>query len=314
METVNNLASAASKAIWGEPASSKDNVAPTTEHHEEPVSGELGNVSAGEPYDAGNLGSTETEKTVPSGAAADSTKATEVPSTAAHTSTPATAGLESTTTAIKPMSDAEAASKLSADKPITSEPSKAAETGASTDPFTSKVDTKKETSKIGKFTDPFASSKKEETSKTGALADPFTSNVETKKEDTPKTNGLASESKKDETTGVGIADRGGAVIPGASTAKAAESGREPAGVTETKPLVDRSKVPPITDRNEKEMEKGIDSKTSTNSTMSPTSETKSKTSEGSPTRKEGEKPSLKEKLKGGSDKLKDKLHMHKKST
>ncbi|RDW88674.1 hypothetical protein BP6252_00706 [Coleophoma cylindrospora] len=310
METVSNIASAASKAIWGEPASSKDHVAPTTEHHEEPVSGELGNVSAGEPYDAGNLVSTETEKTVPSGAAADSTKATELPSTAAHTSTPATAGLEPTTTAIKPMSDAEAASKLSTDKPITSEPSKAAETGASTDPFTSKVDTKKETSKTGTFTDPFASSKKEETSKTGALADPFTSKVE----DTPKTNGLASESKKDETAAVGTADRGGAVIPGASTVKAAESSREPASVTETKPLVDRSKAPPITDRNEKEMEKGIESKTSTNSTMSPTSETKSKTSEGSPTRKEGEKPSLKEKLKGGSDKLKDKLHMHKKST
>jgi hypothetical protein len=45
METVQNLASRATKAIWG------DNQA-----HEEPVSGKMGNVSAGEPYDAGNIG------------------------------------------------------------------------------------------------------------------------------------------------------------------------------------------------------------------------------------------------------------------
>lgn len=45
METINNLTSAASKAIWGEGQS-----------HEEPVSGKMGNVAAGEPYDAGNIG------------------------------------------------------------------------------------------------------------------------------------------------------------------------------------------------------------------------------------------------------------------
>jgi hypothetical protein len=44
METINNLANAASKAIWGEGK------------HEEPVSGKMGNVAAGEPYDAGNIG------------------------------------------------------------------------------------------------------------------------------------------------------------------------------------------------------------------------------------------------------------------
>lgn len=50
METINNLATAASntasaavKAVWGET-------------NEEPVSGKTGNVAAGEPYDAGNIG------------------------------------------------------------------------------------------------------------------------------------------------------------------------------------------------------------------------------------------------------------------
>lgn len=45
MDTINNLANAASKAIWGE-----------TQSHEEPVSGKMGDVKAGEPYDAGNIG------------------------------------------------------------------------------------------------------------------------------------------------------------------------------------------------------------------------------------------------------------------
>lgn len=45
MDTISNLAAAASKAIWGE-----------NKAGEEPVSGEMGNVAAGEPYDAGNIG------------------------------------------------------------------------------------------------------------------------------------------------------------------------------------------------------------------------------------------------------------------
>lgn len=45
METVNAMANAAAKAVWG------DSTAAT-----EPVSGKTGNTSAGEPYDAGNLG------------------------------------------------------------------------------------------------------------------------------------------------------------------------------------------------------------------------------------------------------------------
>jgi hypothetical protein len=45
METINSVATAAAKAVWGEGDASK-----------EPVSGAQGNVAKGEPYDAGNLG------------------------------------------------------------------------------------------------------------------------------------------------------------------------------------------------------------------------------------------------------------------
>lgn len=58
METVNNLTSAASRAIWGD---STTNGTQPTESGQEPVSGQKGDVERGEPYDAGNLDSTETE-------------------------------------------------------------------------------------------------------------------------------------------------------------------------------------------------------------------------------------------------------------
>ncbi|KAJ3578114.1 hypothetical protein NPX13_g2451 [Xylaria arbuscula] len=45
METINNMAASAAKAVWGESQ-------PTTE---EPVSGRVGDTSKGEPYDAGNI-------------------------------------------------------------------------------------------------------------------------------------------------------------------------------------------------------------------------------------------------------------------
>lgn len=48
LETLNNLASSAAKAVWGD---SND-----AETHKEPISGATGDVSKGEPYDAGNLG------------------------------------------------------------------------------------------------------------------------------------------------------------------------------------------------------------------------------------------------------------------
>lgn len=50
METVNNLTSAASRAIWGDPKKGVETPG------EEPVSGETGDVKAGEPYDKGNAG------------------------------------------------------------------------------------------------------------------------------------------------------------------------------------------------------------------------------------------------------------------
>ena len=46
METVNNMASAAAKAVWGE----------NKQNGEEPISGHTGDTSKGEPYDAGNIG------------------------------------------------------------------------------------------------------------------------------------------------------------------------------------------------------------------------------------------------------------------
>lgn len=59
METVNNIAAAASKAIWGEPQATTDaanaTIVPETKGTE-PVSGELGDTKKGEPYDLGNAG------------------------------------------------------------------------------------------------------------------------------------------------------------------------------------------------------------------------------------------------------------------
>lgn len=45
MDTLSNVATAATKAVWGGPEANK-----------EPVSGAQGDVTKGEPYDAGNLG------------------------------------------------------------------------------------------------------------------------------------------------------------------------------------------------------------------------------------------------------------------
>ena len=51
METINNAATAASRAIWGDSSANTN-----TANAEEPISGQTGNTAAGEPYDAGNLG------------------------------------------------------------------------------------------------------------------------------------------------------------------------------------------------------------------------------------------------------------------
>lgn len=59
METVNNIAAAASKVIWGEPQETTDaanaTIVPETKGTE-PISGELGDTKKGEPYDLGNAG------------------------------------------------------------------------------------------------------------------------------------------------------------------------------------------------------------------------------------------------------------------
>ncbi|KAL6862124.1 hypothetical protein J3F83DRAFT_746799 [Trichoderma novae-zelandiae] len=46
METINQIATSAAKAVWGDA---------NAETHKEPISGATGDVSKGEPYDAGNL-------------------------------------------------------------------------------------------------------------------------------------------------------------------------------------------------------------------------------------------------------------------
>lgn len=46
METVNNMANAAVAAVWGE----------SNQNGPEPISGQRGDTSKGEPYDAGNIG------------------------------------------------------------------------------------------------------------------------------------------------------------------------------------------------------------------------------------------------------------------
>ncbi|KAH9217349.1 hypothetical protein DL95DRAFT_333930 [Leptodontidium sp. 2 PMI_412] len=57
METVTNIASAASRAIWGEGPNPEDrkDVNGSATLGKEPVAGELGDVKSGEPYDKGNV-------------------------------------------------------------------------------------------------------------------------------------------------------------------------------------------------------------------------------------------------------------------
>lgn len=45
MESITSLKNAATRAIWGD-----------EQAHQEPISGKTGDVSKGEPYDAGNMG------------------------------------------------------------------------------------------------------------------------------------------------------------------------------------------------------------------------------------------------------------------
>ncbi|KAK1659376.1 hypothetical protein BDP55DRAFT_563222 [Colletotrichum godetiae] len=77
METINNIAGAASKAIWG-----------TNEANQEPVSGVKGNTNQGEPYDAGNIVEDPLNKEKKANMAD------------AHTSGPATGSTATTTTGL----------------------------------------------------------------------------------------------------------------------------------------------------------------------------------------------------------------------
>lgn len=65
METINNLASAASKAVFG-----------TAENKEEPLSGAQGDPSKGEPFDKGNLEPSEVDKQSANDTPSDSKKDT----------------------------------------------------------------------------------------------------------------------------------------------------------------------------------------------------------------------------------------------
>ncbi|KAF6836046.1 glycine-rich cell wall structural protein 1 [Colletotrichum plurivorum] len=75
METINNMANAATKAIWG-----------TAENKEEPVSGVTGNTRNGEPYDAGNIEGSQ-KKAIVADNSSESNTATTVPAIASPTAT-----------------------------------------------------------------------------------------------------------------------------------------------------------------------------------------------------------------------------------
>ncbi|RYP50248.1 hypothetical protein DL768_004185 [Monosporascus sp. mg162] len=64
METINSVAAAAAKAVWGENTTQQ-------QHGDEPVSGQTGNTAKGEPYDAGNLAVDEPENKTTGAAALD---------------------------------------------------------------------------------------------------------------------------------------------------------------------------------------------------------------------------------------------------
>jgi len=86
METINNAASAASKAIWGD---STTNTTQSTESGREPVSGETGNTASGEPYDAGNSADqTNTDSTKDVSNTESTKSSSDIPSSTANTDLP----------------------------------------------------------------------------------------------------------------------------------------------------------------------------------------------------------------------------------
>jgi len=105
METVNNLTSAASRAIWGEPSTT--NGSQPTESGGEPVSGQKGDVEKGEPYDAGNLDDSKDNKS------ADS----EPTTTATSSATTDAPGNTSSTGPIRPEHETDKTGVTSAHQP-----------------------------------------------------------------------------------------------------------------------------------------------------------------------------------------------------
>ncbi|ORY69687.1 uncharacterized protein BCR38DRAFT_90380 [Pseudomassariella vexata] len=88
METVNNMAAAAAKAVWGENK---------TTDAREPLSGEQGNTAAGEPFDKGNLDSDQAVLNMPTTKPSTDTN-TSSTRTDPTTSTHNTSSLDPTTT------------------------------------------------------------------------------------------------------------------------------------------------------------------------------------------------------------------------
>ncbi|KAK7963712.1 hypothetical protein PG996_008599 [Apiospora saccharicola] len=97
METVNSMAAAAAKAVWGE--SDTTATANNETHGQEPISGAQGNVSKGEPFDKGNMDPQPSAASVNTHEASTTTPSTStMPSTSTHQPTSTLNEHASTTT------------------------------------------------------------------------------------------------------------------------------------------------------------------------------------------------------------------------
>ncbi|KAJ4391661.1 hypothetical protein N0V93_005280 [Gnomoniopsis smithogilvyi] len=115
METINSMASSAAKVIWGESDNNNtttNNTAATTTgttttdnttkmntetQGQEPVSGKLGDTSKGEPFDAGNIETTQTPGTETSGLTGTNDKTSTTEASSGLTGTQSTAPTTETT-------------------------------------------------------------------------------------------------------------------------------------------------------------------------------------------------------------------------
>ncbi|KAF7900082.1 hypothetical protein EAF00_004418 [Botryotinia globosa] len=110
METVNSIAAAASKVIWGDPQETTDaanaTIVPETKGTE-PISGELGDTKKGDPYDLGNADSTSTQKTLSSTTDGATSTSTFTPTDSTTLSPPGLAAkpLEASSPSVSPTPD-----------------------------------------------------------------------------------------------------------------------------------------------------------------------------------------------------------------